>query len=325
MNASTDDELYLGVDGGGTHLRVVIINFSQSIIASLHGPSANIYSVGKNEAMQNLVSCIKSCLAQLSETNSVKHATFALAGVGTRQEALAVKTMIERTAIRDLIQNNIYVTNDTLAALWEGAKELPAILLVAGTGSHCLGINKSGKVARAMGVEYLLSDEGSAYYMGERVLRSVVKACDGRGPQTKLKEEMFNRCHFSSLTHLYEYIYSVPSIKQGVADFAHFATELAASGDAVAYQIVKDAVAELIVGVQAISSALALSQGGFELLTIGSVFEKSQLVRTLFEKAVSERFSGVIVKFDNPNAALGAAKLAQNYPNFDLWSCYEKV
>ena len=313
---------YLGVDGGGTSLRASMISEMGGVLSTYSGNSANPISVGEFEAFNNLKVAVENCLIGANQTVFIQDATFALAGTSTRKIAQQMYRKIIESNLRDIIKGQIFVTNDTMAALWEGATRWPAIAIVAGTGSHCLGISKFGRVTRASGLEYILSDEGGAYYLGDRVLRSITKACDNRGEQTLLKELIFSKVGISSISELFEYIHSATSVKQTVASFAVFASEAAEQGDKIAIDIVNNGVLSLVDAIKAVRSSLSIEDDSFEIVAIGGVFN-SDIYRNMLINKITLEFPLAEMKFLRPNASIGAAKMARDKPDYDIWSCYE--
>lgn len=313
---------FLGVDGGGTFLRALLMSTHGELLSSSSGSSANPISVGSRSALENLESVVISCIDGLESVPHIQAATFALAGLSTRRSAeMALKRILE-TKIANLVNGRISVTNDTFAALWGTATSLPAIALVAGTGSHCLGIDDAGMVARASGLEYVLSDEGSAYYLGDRVLRSIVQARDGRGPSTLLTEMIFSYKRLNSLSELFEYIYEVPSIKQELASLGEFATKGAELGDEVATEIIHDAIDALMLALSTVVTKLRVSDKSFEVIATGGIFSNT-LICNILSSRVLGRYPSATLKYTMSNASLGAAKIARDKPDYDIWRCYE--
>jgi N-acetylglucosamine kinase-like BadF-type ATPase len=198
------------------------------------------------------------------------------------------------------------------------------LALVAGTGSHCLGIDALGRTARTLGLEYALSDEGSAFYLGDRVLRAVVRACDGRGRPTALVAAVFSSLGVSCLADLFDRVYALASLKQGVASFARHATRAAEQGDPVARGIVEDAAACLVEAVLAVARELGLGEVPCEVIAMGGVLADSDLMRSLLAAGVGRALPAATLHFKEPNSALGAARLARDRPRHDLWRCHER-
>jgi len=225
---------------------------------------------------------------------------------------------------RNLVGEKVFIASDTLAALWDGANALPAVVVVSGTGSHCLGINDSGSVARSLGLDYILSDEGSSYYLGNKVLRAVTQACDGTGESTVIKDIVFSHLGIINLSKLFDYIYGVRSIKQEVARFGRFAIQAAQQNDAVAFRIMIDAIDCLVKAAYVVCKKLDILEREVQMITVGGVFENNSFFRDAFIQRLSRVLPNISVSsIRDINSARGAAKMAQQGVEIDIWSCYE--
>src|SRR4029453_15944264 len=71
-----------------------------------------------------------------------------------------------------------------------GAKDAPAIVITAGTGSLVYGRKASGGGGRAGGWGPMIGEEGSGSWSGREALAAVMRASDGRGPATALTAEI---------------------------------------------------------------------------------------------------------------------------------------
>ncbi|WP_152365023.1 N-acetylglucosamine kinase [Microlunatus speluncae] len=64
----------------------------------------------------------------------------------------------------------------------------PGVVLAAGTGAVCLGVDQDGRSVRADGVGHWIGDEGSAFDLGRSGLRLAARHDDGREPAPALHE-----------------------------------------------------------------------------------------------------------------------------------------
>src|SRR5258707_13105176 len=65
----------------------------------------------------------------------------------------------------------------TLEAIGDGA----AIVLIGGTGSAAIGRDAQGRAGRVGGHGYLLGDEGSAFYVGQRAVLAALRHFEPAG------------------------------------------------------------------------------------------------------------------------------------------------
>jgi N-acetylglucosamine kinase-like BadF-type ATPase len=123
-----------------------------------------------------------------------------MAGVDREADASIMRALMRRIGYKA----RIVIANDALIALVAGVGSAPGVVLIAGTGSIAYGRNARNEAARAGGWGYVLGDEGSGYWIGRQALRAVVRASDGRGPQTSLTPlvlEHYGAAQASGLVH----------------------------------------------------------------------------------------------------------------------------
>lgn len=304
-------------------MRAALIDRDGNLLTAAKGPSANPFSVGWPAAIGNLRRVVRSCLNQLPSTVSISKSAFALAGLSTRRHATTATRLLHNAFPKEEV-GAIVVTNDTFGTLWGSAHRLPAVALVAGTGSHCLGISSTGSVTRCLGLEYALSDEGSSYYIGDRVLRAIVRSCDGRSSRaTILPELAYSRLNIKSLSDLFEFVYRGGRLKQRVAMFARLATKAATLNDQLALEIIDDATSCLGEAVRVVATSLRIHNTPFELFLIGGLLQNSQLVRTQLAKRIADHLPLAKPHVLRTNPAIGAALIARDLPPYDIWACYE--
>jgi N-acetylglucosamine kinase-like BadF-type ATPase len=315
-------KLYVGVDGGGTTARVAVIDEQRQLVASCQGPTANPHStLDPADAMANLAAVVSEAIASAGG-GPVERAVFALAGVSTRLDAEAITARIRRSPLGALTPD-FQVTNDTVAALWSAQCALPAIVLVAGTGSHCLGVSATS-TARALGLEYVLTDDGGAFDIGLRALRAVIRAADGRGRATRLSHMIAETLRIQNVSELYHLVHSGTSLKLTVSSLAPLADEAALAGDRVAKAILLHAARSLSDAIRAVVERLQIAATPASLILVGSVLRESSLVREHVVAATVRRYPLMIPLQVQTDASRGAALLALDEAQIDVWSPYER-
>ena len=164
-------------------------------------------------------------------------------------------------------------------------------------------------MARAGGWGYLLGDEGSGYAIGLAALRAVMRAYDGRGPQTTLTGSVLAEYRLSAASALVPRIYEHATTPAEIAALAALVDTAAAAGDRVACDILHDAGRELALAAEAVIRRLELT-GAAPCALAGGVIVKGRALRAAFTEAVNGLGFELAPLTLVPEPAQGAVRLA---------------
>lgn len=171
--------MWLGIDGGGTNLRLVIVDDDLNIIATHHGYSVNPNAVGRDVAKDRIQNGIHEIL-EIAELmpSQIMGLGIGVAGASARHSADWLLQVAQ-----PVLPNSLIVPSSDEEIGLVGAREaLDGVFLIAGTGSTVYGVSPDGKSYRAGGWGYLLGDEGAGYWIGNQALRAVTLHADDRLP-----------------------------------------------------------------------------------------------------------------------------------------------
>ncbi len=356
--SSGGERLFLGVDGGGTSTEASLVLFCEDnppepgttsplsttstgtagcealpegerhiesvlprfrVISTGTGGPSNCYAVPPGTVFNSVMEAISNCLENHLETlDTVEVTCLALAGA-VRQE--------DRDRLTKLLEpifppgSRFFIVEDSLAALAAAHEGKDGIVIIAGTGSNCLGI-RGGKVSKAGGWGYLIGDEGSAYDISRRALNAVFRAYDGRGPQTAIAPPVLSRlsCWKDGSSHGYvprpgsaelappdilHVIYEMT--RNELASLAPLVMQAADEGDAVARSILVSCARDLVEMVVAVAGKLGLESPAVAF-TGGAL--GNPLYAGLVEEELSRALPGAIVRKPLYPPSVGAAFLA---------------
>ncbi|MEP7269912.1 MAG: BadF/BadG/BcrA/BcrD ATPase family protein [Acidobacteriota bacterium] len=300
--------LWLGIDGGGTNTRAVLVDRTGVVRGEGRSEAANFLRVGLSAAVTNIKRAVdEACTNAGIEPQQIAAACIGLAGVGNPKHRRQMHEALE-TALR-LRQMTIEI--DARVAL-AGATDLePGVVIIAGTGSIAYGVNRRREYARAGGWGPAMGDEGSGYYIGRRALEAVVSAYDHRSQPTSMTEMIC--CHFgvSSPPELPPVIYDSPTkVMREVASLARIVVEAAREGDSAAQSILTEAAMELARAVVAVIERLGLQEQTFRVAYVGGVFEAGDLVITPLSEAIRIVAPRAFIGPPLNPPVIGAARLA---------------
>src|SRR5260370_16201841 len=167
------------------------------------------------------------------------------------------------------LAEQVRLTND--AELWRaGMENGVGVVVSSGTGSIGLGRDAAGQRARSGGWGHILGDEGSGYAIAQQALQAVVRASDGRGPQTALRDRILHTWNLQSTDELIGEIYGEPD-KAKIASLSSCVMITARAGDQVAAAILQQAAKELALAVHAVCQTLEFPNGEVPLALGGGL------------------------------------------------------
>jgi N-acetylglucosamine kinase-like BadF-type ATPase len=287
------------------------MNEAGKVVAEgVSGPS-NPLRVGVETAVTNIVQAInEACDRDGISRGDIVGATLGLAGVRRADLRQRVRdSFVRRIGIR-----KTEVITDAEIALYGTTLGEPGLVVIAGTGSICLGKNAAGELAISGGWGPLAGDEGGGVGIAQQALHMVAKASDGRGVKTALSEKAAEYFRASGPENLIVAIYSPQIDNSRIAGFARLVVETALAGDKAAIAIMKDAGCELGLAASAVINKLKLQNEKIPIGCVGSVFKAGKLLtRPLLEK-VREAAPKAFLKTPEIVPAEAAALMTRNRP-----------
>jgi N-acetylglucosamine kinase-like BadF-type ATPase len=267
--------LFLGIDGGGTKTSAIIMNASKEVLAEGEAGPSNPLRVGVETAVTNIIKATEeACDRGGLIAVDISAATLGLAGVRRRDIRERVRdSFCKRLNIKDTT-----VVTDAEIALFGTTMGKPGLVVIAGTGSICLGKNEKGETAISGGWGPLAGDEGGGAGIAQTALHTVAKASDGRGRKTALTERAAEYFRASGPENLIVAIYSPQVDNLRIAGFARLVVETALDGDEVAMEILRDAGLELGLAACAVIRKLGLARRKVPIGCVGSVFKAGELL-----------------------------------------------
>ena len=277
--------LFLGIDGGGTKTNAALMNDAGQVLCEGEAGPSNPLRVGVETAVSNIIKAIEnSCDRGGLLATDISAATLGLAGVRRKD----LRERVRESFIRQLHIQNTTVVTDAEIALFGTTLGKPGVVVIAGTGSICLGRNEKGETAISGGWGPLAGDEGGGVGIAQAALHSIAKASDGRGKPTALTEKAAEYFRASGTQNLIVAIYSPQIDNTRIAGFARSVVETALDGDPAAIEILKDAGRELGTAACAVTRKLDLTKRKVPIGCVGSVFNAGRLLTDPMLKVIHD-------------------------------------
>jgi N-acetylglucosamine kinase-like BadF-type ATPase len=276
---------FLGVDGGGTKTRFLLIDETGKVLAShVEGP-AYYLEIGLDALRSMLARGIRETLQKGNVASD--NLTFAFFGLPAYGEDRSVVPELD-AAPSSVLRTDQYRCGNDMVCAWAGALAgEDGINIVAGTGSIAYG-EYEGRSARAGGWGELFSDEGSAYWIAREGLTLFSRMADGRTPRGPLYEIV--RRHFSlreDLDLCAEIYGKVATQRSQFAQISRLVAEAAHERDPAARSVFARSATELAEIIHAVRDKLGVPQGvGFPVSYSGGVFQLRDLLIEPLEAAL---------------------------------------
>jgi N-acetylglucosamine kinase-like BadF-type ATPase len=294
----------LGIDAGGTKTVCLLADERGIILSEGRGPGANLHAAGELAVEKVLHEVIETALGELGITPAA--ICLGIAGVDRDDEARTVRAIMRRIGQK----SRVLVVNDALIALVAGVQGAPGVVIIAGTGSIVYGRNAGGEAARAGGWGHIIGDEGSGYWIGREALAAVMRASDGRGPQTQLTGDILAHFEVADVSRLPRIVYDRELPRVSVAALGPILQHVAAKGDAVATRILERAAEELVLGAQSVATRLEMRGESFTFCLAGGVFRVVPWLAQDLSRRLVEVAPRCEVRILDQEPAVGAVWLA---------------
>lgn len=294
--------LVVGVDGGGTRTRAVILDEAGDELGRAATGPALVDRPELPIDIEGVVLTVRSAALAAGIELPCAALCGGFAGVGRERERRAVEAALAEHDLAPAVR----VVTDAEAAFFDAFRDGPGLLLIAGTGSVALGRAEDGREARVGGWGLLLGDEGSGYEIGLRALRGIARSADGRGDETQLLPRFMAELKLVGPEDMIAW--TAGAAKTAIAALAPTVCDLSADGDAVAAAIVTAAVASLAAHVDALLTRLAPWSAPPGLALAGGLLAMDRPLREPVAAAMAER--ACVVVETQVAAVRGAALMA---------------
>jgi N-acetylglucosamine kinase-like BadF-type ATPase len=296
--------LFIGIDGGGTRARALLVDGDGREIARANGPAGIIDAADPVRGAQAAIELVRSLAAEARVTLPVRRLCCGLAGAGRGTERAAVRVTLLMAGVAE----DVIVTGDADAAMADAFDAEPGVLLIAGTGSIAWARAADGRTLQVGGWGRLIGDEGSGFAVGVEAVRAVLRAWDGRSPDTSLTMAVLSVTGCHGPPDLVRF--AATAAKADFAALAPLVIEHATAGDPAAVRIrddALDALTELVV-----TAARRAQLAGPVIATAGGLAAPGSPLHAQLRERLLAALPAAQLLTTTVDAARGAARLAMN-------------
>jgi len=291
-------QTFLGIDGGGSKTRALLIDSQgQAIFRATAGPS-NLNAYDESTVLASLQEAIAPCVEAAGSAPSA--VCFGLAGAAAPSIKKKLHPLIESLRLPSW-----QLVSDAEVALEAAFSGAPGILLIAGTGSVCLGKNSAGVLHKTGGWGWLADDYGSAGWIGQQALAAALQQYDGRRGESALRDAIFADLEIESEDAINPTLYHPTLSRSCLARLTTPVMRLVNEQDPVACAIYTAALSKLEDLVRA--TARKMKGPASRVALTGGLFEH----HPEFRKDLGARLSGFSIEITKQQPVEGAAALAR--------------
>ena len=299
---------FLGVDGGGTKTRFVLIDGAGETLAEAQLGTTYHPQIGLDGVRAVLEQGVGDVLAQAGlGADALTHAFFGLPGYG---EDSRVAPRLDAVP-RGILTHGRYHCGNDMVCGWAGSLACAdGINIVAGTGSIGYG-QRAGREARAGGWGDVFSDEGSAHWIAVQGLNAYSRMSDGRAPIGPLHAIINRTLRLAHDLDICALVYGEGAWSRGkVAQLSPVVAQAAAEGDEAAQRIFVLAGRELADIVAAVFGRLGFPDEPVPVSYSGGAFSAGALLLTPFAEALAGKSPDFELRTPRHPPHLGAALYA---------------
>lgn len=307
-------KLFLGIDGGQSHTEAVIADENGNILGTGFGGALDHGNLpeGRTRLKNAITESVNDAL-QKAGLSKIENTKFASAHCG-----LTGGADYKEEIVREIVNaENLVVGHDALTALFGATGGKAGIVVIAGTGSIVFGINEQGKTARAGGLGYIFSDEGSGFWLALETIKLAIKEQDGVIADYCLQNLVLNFFKVSEIRELTNAFYNGNISRDKIADFAKTISAQAENGNKFLENLIKSGANCLVENVKGAAKILGFEKKRFTVSAVGGMF-RSEMMKQNFVEILNLKIPNAEFcepKFPPP---VGALFLAYQNSNIEI-------
>jgi N-acetylglucosamine kinase-like BadF-type ATPase len=185
----------LAIDGGNSKTDVALIDEDGTLLGHARGPGSCHQSIGVDATMRVLGDLVRDAATDAGfdpRAAVARHGAIYLAGADYPAEVRMLRSRAKSAGWAGVVE----VDNDTFALLRAGTASADAVAVVCGAGINCVGRSAAGGSVRFPSLGAISGDWGGGAALGTEALFLAVRAEDGRGRRTALRDAV--REHFGT-------------------------------------------------------------------------------------------------------------------------------
>ena len=239
----------LAIDGGNSKTDVALVAADGSLLATARGPG-----MPGADVLEEWLAVVAGLVAQVQRQAGTRghpvarHISACVANVDLPEEEERTKAALRALGWSTTVE----AVNDTFAVLRAGLDGTAApggthwgIGVTCGAGINCVGVDPAGRTTGYLALGDISGDWGGGAGLGQEALWWAVRAEDGRGPQTSLREAVAAHFGVPTVRDVTLGIHLGKIGKKELLELAPVLLAVAREGDKVARDLVRRQAEEI--------------------------------------------------------------------------------
>ncbi len=232
----------IAADGGNSKTDLVVADLDGQVLARVAARGTRSHRDGVAATMAELDQLARTGLTRAGvDPVEVAVGAFYLANIDLPDDEAHAADVL--TAHR--LAHEIVVRNDVFAVLRAGTVRGWGVGVTAGAGINGVGVGPDGEVARFLSLGDFTGDWGGGHGVGIAGLGAAIRAGDGRGPDTKLREVIAAQYGLPDVESVAVAVHRHQLSYSGLLQLAPVVFGCATDGDEVSIDIVQRLGAEV--------------------------------------------------------------------------------
>ena len=306
-------KIFLGIDGGQSHTEAIVAGENGTVLGGGFGGASNhAEQPGGRERLKNAIFSSVGAALEKADLPPVSETIFTAAHCGMTGGA-DYKEEIIGSILR---AEKLTVGHDAPTALFGATAGTAGVVVIAGTGSVVYGENAVGEKARAGGLGFLFSDEGSGFWLAAQTIRLAIKEQDGVIPGNGLQKLVLDFFRVKEIRELTTAFYNAKVTRDELASLAKAAHEQAEAGNETLREQIRFGAAALVDNVRVVAARLNFKEN-FPVAAVGGMF-RARLMKEYFNEILNEKLPGAGFAEPRFSPTIGALLLAFRAANLEI-------
>jgi N-acetylglucosamine kinase-like BadF-type ATPase len=239
----------LALDAGNSKTDAALVAADGTLLASVRGPGVpgsltREQSIDVLASVAALVAANAGLRPEPAGCPIAEHLSACVANADLPEEERDVSAGLRARGLASSTE----VANDTFAVLRAGVDDQGphwGVGVTCGAGINCVGVAPDGRAIRFLSFGPLSGDWGGGHTLGAEAVFSAIRAEDGRGPQTTLREAVAAYFGTSSMWDAAVAFHAGAMTWEALLGLVPVLFEAAEAGDAVAMSLIRRQAGEV--------------------------------------------------------------------------------